>query len=129
MINAKKLYAEMFSDERITSLIPEDSIMNSFPNEIENFPCIIFVDENQSDTEYNENMPGASYCTLMVHIFSKKLSDYVTTASVAVVIADVFNEKLWHCSQNKEVSDPDPDAEHRVMVFEKSIFNELNINS
>jgi hypothetical protein len=34
-----------------------------------------------------------------------------------------MNEDLWNCSQNGEVSDPDPDAEHRVMVFNKSIYN------
>lgn len=122
MINVKKLYNQIFSDERITTLIPEDNIFNSYPDEIENFPCIVFVDENQRDSEYNENMPGASYCVLMVHIFSKKLDGYISTSEVAVVISKVFNEKLWNCSQNKEVADPDPNAEHRVMVFEKSIF-------
>ena len=128
MINAKKLYAEIFSDERITALIPEDNILNAYPDEIENFPCLVFLDENQSNTEYYENKPGGSYCNLMVHIFSKKISGYVSTAEVAIVIANVLNEKLWNCSQNREVTDPDPDTEHRVMAFEKSIF-ELNINS
>jgi len=113
----------MFSDERITSLIPAENILNSYPNEIENFPCIVFVDENQSNSEYNENKPGASLCVLMVHIYSKKLDGFVSTSEVAVKVAEVFNDELWNCSQNREVSDPDPNAEHRVMVFEKSIFN------
>lgn len=128
MINAKKLYNQIFSDERITALIPAENIFNSYPNEIEIFPCIIFVDENQNDTEYNENKPGASNCSVTVHIFSKKLDGYVSTADVAIQIAEVFNEKLWNGSQNREVADPDPNAEHRVMAFEKSIFK-LNINS
>lgn len=123
MINAKKLYNQILSDERITALIPAENIFNSYPNKVEIFPCIIFMDDNQSDTEYNENKPGASYCTPTIHIFSKKLDGYVSTAEVAVTIANVFNEKLWNCSQNREVADPDPNAEHRIMVFEKSIYN------
>jgi len=128
MINAKKLYAEILSNERITSVIPVDNILNAYPNEVEIFPCLIFLDENQSDGEYSDNKSGASNCSLMLHIFSKKISGYVSTAEVAKIIAEVLNEKLWNCSQNREVSDPDPDTEHRVMAFEKSIF-ELNINS
>lgn len=122
MINVKKIYSEIFSDERITNLISEDNIMNSYPNEVEVFPCIIFVDENQSDDEYGENKPNASSCSLMVHIFSKKLDGYVSTSDVSEVVAEVLNEKLWNCSQNSEIADPDPDCEHRVMSFNKSIF-------
>lgn len=123
MINAKKLYKKIFSDERITSVIPKDNILNAYPAEVEIFPCIIYLDDNQSDGEYSDNKSGASGCSLTVHIFSKKITGYVSTAEVAVVIANVLNEKLWNCSHNREVGDPDPDTEHRVMMFNKSIFN------
>lgn len=123
MINAKKLYAELLSDSRITSLVSEDNIFNSYPDTIENFPCIIFVDENQSDIEYNDNKVGGSSCSVMIHIFSKKLDGYLTTSEIGINIAEVMNDDLWYCSQNREVSDPDPNAEHRVMVFSKSIYN------
>lgn len=123
MINAKKLYNQILSDERITALIPGENIFSAYPAEVKNYPCIIFMDDNQSDGEYNDNKPGASYCAPTIHIFSKKLDGYVSTADVAVIIADVFNEELWNCSQNREVVDPDPEVEHRVMVFEKSIYN------
>lgn len=123
MINAKKLYNQIFSDERITALIPGENIFNSYPNKIENFPCVAFVDENQNDSEYNDNKSGANDLSVMVHIFSKKLDGYLSTAEVAKTIAKVFNEKLWNCSQNREISDPDSNAEHRVMVFNTSIYN------
>lgn len=128
MINAKKLYKKIFSDERITSVISAENILNAYPAEVETFPCIIYLDDNQSDGEYSDNKSGASDCSIMVHIFSKKLPGYVTTTEVSLVIAEVLNEKLWHCYQNREIGDPDPDTEHRVMMFNKSIF-ELNINS
>lgn len=123
MINAKKLYMKLLSDKRITSLISEDNILNSYPSTIENFPCIIFLDEFQSDTEYNDNKVGASYCSVEIHIFTKKLTGYISSSELAIVVSEVMNEDLWHCSQNGEVSDPSQDVEHRVLRFQKSIYN------
>jgi hypothetical protein len=123
MINTKKIYIKLLNDERITSLVSDEKILNAYPNEIEIYPCIIFLDENQSDTEYCENKPRGSSCSVQIHIFTKKLDGYVTTSDVAEAISEVMNEDLWNCSQNGEVSDPDPDCEHRVMRFNKSIFN------
>lgn len=123
MINAKKLYSELLSDSRITDLVPEENILNSYPNEVEIFPCIVFLDENQNDIEYNDNKVGGSLCSVMIHVFSKKLENYPTTSEIGIKIAEVMNEDLWNCLGNGEVSDPDPDTEHRVMVFNKSIYN------
>ena len=124
MINAKELYNSLLTDSRITELVDEDNILSSWPNEeIENFPCIIFLDDNQSDDEYNDNRPSASGCSVQIHIFSKKLDEYITTSEIAIKVAEVMNKDLWSCLQNGEVSDPDPNCEHRVMRFNKSIFN------
>lgn len=123
MINAKELYSALLSNEQITALVSADNIMSAYPNKVEIFPCIIFLDENQSDKEYKDNQPGASLNVCQIHIYSKKLDGYTTTSTIALKIAEVFHTDLWHCSQNKEVKDPVLDVEHRVMVFEKSIFN------
>lgn len=122
MINAEELYTGIFSDSRITNLVPDENIFNAYPGDVEDFPCIAYIDENQNDTEYRDNKPGASGCALEVHIFSKKLEGYVSTADIAVAIAEVMNEKLWHCSQNRGgLPDLSPDVDHRVMRFSKSI--------
>ena len=124
MINAKKIYNTLLNDSRITALVDDDYILSAWPGEeIENFPCIIFMDNNQADDEYNDNKAAASSCSVQIHIFSKKLDGYTYTADIAISFAEVMNEDLWYCSQNGEVADPDPDAEHRVMSFNKSIFN------
>lgn len=123
MINAKKIYNTLLNDSRITALVNEDNILSAWPDEFKVFPCIIFMDNNQSDSEYNDNKAAASDCSVQIHIFSKKLDGYTSTSDIGEVVAEVFNEDLWHCSQNGEVADPDPDAEHRVMSFNKSIFN------
>lgn len=124
MINAKKIYNTLLNNSRITALVNENDILSSWPGEeIETFPCIIFMDNNQSDDEYNDNKAAASSCSVQIHIFTKKLEGFASTSEIGKVVAEVFNEDLWHCSQNGEVADPDPDAEHRVMSFNKSIFN------
>ena len=121
MINTKKIYNSLLNDSRITSLV--SNIFNSWPGEIETFPCIIFMDDSQSDNEYYDNTPGASSCSVQIHIFTKKLAGQTSSSDIAIVIAQVMNEDLWNCSQNGEVVDVDPDVEHRVMRFNKSIFN------
>lgn len=123
MINVKKIYNALLNNSSITSLIPEENILNSYPAEVEVYPCIIFLDENQSDTEYSENKPRAGDCSVQIHIFSKKIDGYISTSDVAVVIAEIMNNDLWNTSQNGEVTDPDPNTEHRVMRFNKSIYN------
>ena len=128
MINAKEIYMTLLSDNRIKAKVDEDNILNAYPASVEDFPCIAFIDENQSDGEYADNKHNADNCSVMIHIFSKKLDEYVTTSEIGVIIANVLNEDLWHCSLNREVTDPDPSVEHRVMSFSKSIYNELNIN-
>ena len=128
MINSKEIYANLLSDERIKTVVDENNILNAYPASVENFPCIVFIDENQSDGEYADNKHTADNCSVTIHIFSKKLDEYVTTSEIGVIIANVLNEDLWHCSMNREITDPNPDVEHRVMDFSKSIYNELNIN-
>lgn len=123
MINAKKIYNTLLNDSRILEFVSEDNILNSYPNEVENFPCIIFSENSQDDSEYNDNMPGASVCSVEIHIFVKKLDGNATSSDIAEVVAEVMNEDFWNGSGNREVSDPDPDVEHRVIQFNKSIFN------
>ena len=124
MINAEEMYSKLFSDERIIALVPEDNIFNGYPDTSENFPCIGYIDENQNDSELNDNKPSASDCFVEVHIFSKKLDGYTSAADIAKVIGEVMSEKLWYCSQNRgNLPDPDPNTEHRVLRFQKSIYN------
>lgn len=123
MINAKKIYNLLLNNETITALVPADNIMSAYPAEVEDYPCIIFLDENQSDGEYNDNKAKASDCSVNIHVFSKKLDGYYSTSDIAEKICSVMNDDLWHCSKNGEVTDPDPNTEHRVLFFSKSIYN------
>lgn len=123
MINAKEIYSNLLSNDEIIAIVPDDNIFSSYPGDVENFPCIAFVDENQSDGEYADNVSMSDDCSVEIHIFTKKLENYVTSTEIGVIIARVMNNDLWHCSMNREISDPKPNVEHRVMRFNKSIYN------
>ena len=47
MINAKKLYNTILNDSRITDLVKV--VLDAYPETVETFPCVIYLDENQSD--------------------------------------------------------------------------------
>lgn len=121
MINTKIIYSQLFDDERITALVPEENIFNAYPETIETFPALIFVDENQNDIEYADNKSLATSCSVLVHIYSKKLDGYPTTSEIGIKVAEVMNENWWNCSSNGETAEPANDVEHRVMRFGKSI--------
>lgn len=121
MINAKKIYNTLLNDSRITALVKPKNILNAYPEIIQNFPCIVFLDEKQKDTEYSDNMPMASTCTVQIHIFSKKVAGFPTTSEIGIKVAEVMNEDWWNCSMNGETPDMIDYIDHRVMRFSKSI--------
>ena len=123
MINTKELYSELLSNETLHNFVADDNIFNGYPGDIEVFPCIVVIDENQNDSEYADNKHMADNCSVELHIFTKKLDGYFTTSQISVIIANIMNGDLWNCSMNGEITDPRPNVEHRVMRFNKSIFN------
>lgn len=123
MINTKKIYSELLHDARILNVVDEDSVMDAYPNSVESFPCIIFLDGNQTDTEYADNVPIANSCNVTVHIFTKAESGYPTTSEIGIVVGDVFRENFFACNGNTETSDVNPDVRHRIMNFRKEILS------
>lgn len=121
MVNAKKIYSQLLSNARILEIVPEENISNSYPSLISQFPCIIFIDDNQNDIEYADNKSLGTNCSVSMHVFSKKINGYPTTSEIAEAITEVMNNDFWNCSSNGEVSDPQQDVEHRVLNFNKSI--------
>lgn len=123
MINLKSLVYKILKDSRITSLISEDNILDAYPNKVETFPCIIFLDSNQNDIEFADNKPLGDNCSVDIHIFTKALGGYSTTSEIGITVAEVFTDNFFACVGNTEVSDPDPNVRHRVMNFRKEILS------
>lgn len=117
MINAKKIYTQLLNDERILSVVNDENIFDSFPNEVTVFPCIIFSDNSQRDIEFADNLPQATSCNLEVHIYTKSLEGYKTTSEIGIVVCDVLKENYFTCTYNTEMQDVQKDVKHRIMNF------------
>ena len=122
MINAKKIYNEIINDSRIVELIGEDNIFDAYPNSVETFPCVIYLEGNQNDVEFADNLPIANSCSVDIHIFTKALKNYPTTSEIGIVVGEVFKENYFVCTSNLETVDDNPEVRHRVMSFRKGIF-------
>lgn len=121
MINAKKIYNELLDNEELKTLIDEDSIFDSYPNEVTVFPCVIFLDQNQREIEFADNWNLANELSVQVHIFTKALENYPTTSEIGLIVNKIFRTDLWSCQSNGEFTDVDDSIRHRVMTFSKKI--------
>ena len=75
MINAKKFYNTVLSDARITAVC--STVLDAYPETVEQFPCIIFLDDNQMDKEFADNLPLADNIRVQVHIFTKASTPFI----------------------------------------------------
>lgn len=120
MINTKIMCYNILTDSRLTSVINEDSIFDAYPENVETFPCVIYLDSGQSDTEFADNLPTASDTSLDIHIFTKAEEGYPTATSIAEIICKLFREKYFTCTTNTEISDPDKTVKHRFLSFKNT---------
>lgn len=121
MINAKKLYNTILNDTRITDLVTV--VLDAYPDTVEEFPCLIYLDENQNDIEFADNLPLGNSITVQVHIFTKALSGYATTSTIGITVAEIMKENYFTCRNNREVEDEDDNIRHRVMEFTREVFS------
>ena len=121
MINAKKLYNTILNDARIKAI--GKNIFDAYPETVEKFPCVIFLDDNQTDIEFADNLPLGDSIAVQIHIFTKALSGYATTSAIGLVVAEVMKEQFFTCRNNREVQDVADNVRHRVMYFTREVFS------
>lgn len=120
MKNLKQIIYGILNDERISSIV--EDIFDAYPNAIEKFPCVIFIDAGQTDIEFADNKPLAVNADVEVHIYTKALEGYSTTSEIGIIVDEIMKENFFVCNSNIEVPDVQDDVRHRVMVFRNSIF-------
>lgn len=121
MINAKVIYNTILHDTRLTSIV--EKVLDAYPNSITKFPCVIFLDDNQNDTEFADNEPLADNLSVQVHIFTKALSGYKTTTEIGLVVNTLMKENYFACTSNREVPDSVDNVRHRVMYFTRGFYS------
>lgn len=122
MINAKKVYNEILSDPILVEMVGEDSIMDSYPDEVVKFPCVIFTDSLQTDIEFGDNQPHGTECYVDVHIFTKALEGFPTTTEIGLVVNNIFHENDFYCTSNSELEEGNG-IKHRMMKFKNEFFS------
>lgn len=122
MINAKKIYNEILSDPILVEMVGEDSIMDSYPDEVVKFPCVIFTDSLQTDIEFGDNQPHGTECYVDVHIFTKTVEGFPTTTEIGLVVNGIFHNNDFYCTSNSELEEGDG-IKHRVMKFKNEFFS------
>lgn len=115
------VYGILSGDEAIAGYVGEN-ILDAYPNMVENFPCIIFLDANQSDVEFADNKPLADAAEVEIHIFSKALDGFPTATEIGEAVYVAMNENYFVLTGGRGLSDPDPDVRHRIMNFRNIIF-------
>lgn len=118
----KYYYSKLSTDTALIAEIGSGDIVNAYPNTVENFPLVIFLDDNQSDAEFADNEPGVASVSLTVHIFTKALVGYPTTTTLGMHVARIFGALRFSCGSNGEVPDDTDAVRHRVMRFSKGLF-------
>lgn len=114
------LYGKLSVDSSILSAFGSvDNITDAFPEGIETFPLLIFLDKNQADMEFADNVPTMSAWAVDVHIFTKL--DLSTTTTLAIPVYNLFSSLFFTCSANGEVPDPVDGVRHRVMRFSREL--------
>lgn len=121
MHNVLKELTTIMSDTRIYEIVG-DNVFSSYPETVTTFPCVIYLDSNQHDIEFADNQPLASDTMAEVHIFTKALSGYPTTAEIGIIVATVMRDNFYVCTQNGEVPDPEDSVRHRRMTFRRAEF-------
>lgn len=115
------VYGILSGDEAIAGYVG-DNILDAYPNMVENFPCIIFLDANQSDVEFADNKPLADEAEVEIHIFTKALDGFPTATEIGEAVYVAMNENYFVLTGGRGLSDPDPDVRHRIMNFRNIIF-------
>lgn len=125
MINAKELYYQMLHDERITDIVGSNGIFDAYPETIEDFPCVIYLEENQNDVEFADNQPTTNNLSFQLHIFTKALDGYATTSQIALTVDEVLKEYYFVCRSNRELQDVQDNVRHRVLNYSRALFDEV----
>jgi len=121
MINAKKIYNTLLNDERIKAVVK--TVLDAYPTTFTTFPCVVFLDAEQSDAEFADNLPTVDKLGVEIHIFTKAVGTYKTTAEIGLVVADIMKENYFTCTSNREVPDVEDNIRHRVMYFTREVFS------
>ena len=121
MLNVKKyMFTLLTSDAELSELLGEGHIVSAYPQEVKTFPLVVYEDSGQRDVEFSDNLPEGTDVSVRIHIFTKTLTDYPTTAQIGSLVHRIMRADFWACTLNTETSDVSDNIRHRIMDFKRT---------
>lgn len=121
MLNVKKyMFTLLTSDAELSELLGEGHIVSAYPQEVKTFPLVVYEDSGQRDVEFSDNLPEGTDVSVRIHIFTKTLTDYPTTAQIGSLVHEIMRADFWACTLNTETSDVSDNIRHRIMDFKRA---------
>lgn len=123
-MNLKKYYMTLLSaSSELIALIGENRIVSAYPQEVKNFPLVIFEDVNSSDVAFSDNLPEGTSATVRIHIFSKTIKGYPKAEEIADVVRSIFRADYWAMLSNNETPDVEDNIKHRILDFKREFYS------
>ena len=121
MLNVKEyMFTLLTSDSELSELLGEGHILSAYPQEVKTFPLVVYEDSGQRDVEFSDNLPEGTDVSVRIHIFTKTLTDYPTTAQIGSLVHGIMRADFWACTLNTETSDVSDNIRHRIMDFKRA---------
>lgn len=123
-MNLKKYYMDLLSASlELKELIGENKIVSAYPQEIKNFPLVVFEDVNSSDVAFSDNLPEGTSAQVRIHIFSKTIKGYPKAETIADVVRSIFRNDYWSMTGNNESPDVEDNIKHRILDFRREFYS------
>jgi len=123
-MNLKKYYMNLLSASlELKELIGENKIVSAYPQEVKNFPLVVFEDVNSSDVAFSDNLPEGTSAQVRIHIFSKTIKGYPKAETIADVVRSIFRNDYWSMTGNNESPDVEDNIKHRILDFRREFYS------
>lgn len=124
-MNLKKYYRTLLTEnaELVTKVGSADKIVSAYPQEIKDFPLVIYEDINSSDVAFSDNLPEGTSAQVRIHIFSKTIKGYTKAEDIAEIVRAIFRADYWAMTNNTETGDVSDNIKHRVLDFRREFYS------
>ena len=123
-MNLKKYYMNLLStNSGLIALIGANKVVSAYPQEVKNFPLVIFEDLNSFDVAFSDNLPEGTSAQVRIHIFSKTIKGYPKAEEIADVVRAIFRNDFWTMTGNNETPDVEDNIKHRVLDFKREFYS------
>jgi len=110
------VYGKLTGNAPLTALVPSASILSAWPNTFVNVPLISYLEGNQSNGEFADDVEIANNVFIEIHVFTAYTQ---STTPIAQAVDAVMSGLRFTLSFSSELSEPQQKVRHRVMKYNR----------